>query len=57
MTAPVVVSVFVNPTQFAAGEDFDAYPQDLARDADLAREAGTTILYAPAIAEVYPPGF
>ncbi len=53
----VVVSIFVNPAQFAPGEDFDRYPRDLARDADLAREAGTDILYAPEARDVYPPGF
>jgi pantoate--beta-alanine ligase len=53
----VVMSVFVNPTQFAPGEDFARYPRDLARDSDLAREAGTAILYAPEAREVYPGGF
>jgi pantoate--beta-alanine ligase len=53
----VVVSVFVNPAQFAPGEDFDRYPRDLARDADLARKAGTDLLYAPEREDVYPPGF
>ena len=53
----VVMSLFVNPAQFEPGEDFQRYPRDLARDADLAREAGTQILYAPEEREVYPPGF
>jgi pantoate--beta-alanine ligase len=53
----VVVSVFVNPTQFGPSEDFEAYPRDEARDAALAAEAGTDILYAPPVAEVYPDGF
>ena len=53
----VVMSLFVNPAQFGPGEDFQRYPRDLARDADLAREAGTQILYAPEEREVYPPGF
>jgi len=52
----VVVSVFVNPAQFGPGEDFERYPRDLPRDADLARAAGAQILYAPEAAEVYPPG-
>jgi pantoate--beta-alanine ligase len=56
-SARVVASVFVNPSQFAPGEDFHRYPRDLARDADLAREAGADILYAPEADEVYPPGF
>lgn len=53
----VVMSLFVNPAQFGPGEDFQRYPRDLARDADLAREAGTQILYAPEERDVYPPGF
>jgi len=57
MSTLVVMSVFVNPTQFAPGEDFARYPRDLARDSDLAREAGTAILYAPEAREVYPAGF
>ena len=57
VSSRVVVSVFVNPAQFAPGEDFDRYPRDLARDADLAREAGADLLYAPGRGEVYPPGF
>jgi pantoate--beta-alanine ligase len=53
----VVVSVFVNPAQFAAGEDFERYPRDEARDAALAEEAGADLLFAPAVEELYPPGF
>jgi len=53
----VVMSLFVNPAQFGPGEDFHRYPRDLARDADLAREEGTRILYAPEEREVYPAGF
>jgi pantoate--beta-alanine ligase len=53
----VVASVFVNPTQFAPHEDFDAYPRGEARDATLLGEAGCHLLYAPAAAEIYPPGF
>lgn len=52
----VVASVFVNPTQFAPHEDFDAYPRDEARDAALLAEAGCSLLFAPAVAEMYPPG-
>ncbi|MEO8115920.1 MAG: pantoate--beta-alanine ligase, partial [Phenylobacterium sp.] len=53
----VVSSVFVNPTQFAPHEDFDAYPRDEARDAELLGEAGCALLFAPSVAEMYAPGF
>ena len=53
----VVASVFVNPTQFAPGEDFEAYPRDEARDATLLESAGCDMLYAPAASEMYPDGF
>jgi pantoate--beta-alanine ligase len=55
--ATVVMSLFVNPTQFAATEDLDAYPRDEARDAELARRAGVDLLFAPSYAEIYPEGF
>jgi len=53
----VVVSLFVNPTQFNDPSDLDSYPRDEARDAELAADAGADLLFAPAPAEVYPPGF
>ena len=53
----VVVSLFVNPTQFLEGEDFGSYPRDEAGDATLAAESGVDLLYAPTVGEVYPPGF
>jgi pantoate--beta-alanine ligase len=53
----VVVSLFVNPAQFAAGEDLDAYPRDEARDAALAAGHGADLLFAPPVEEVYPEGF
>jgi len=53
----VVMSLFVNPTQFAAGDDLDSYPRDEQADAELARGAGVDLLFAPSVAEMYPPGF
>jgi pantoate--beta-alanine ligase len=55
-TERVVASVFVNPTQFAPHEDFEAYPRDEAGDAALLEAAGCDLLYAPTVAEMYPPG-
>jgi pantoate--beta-alanine ligase len=53
----VVASLFVNPTQFASGEDLESYPRDEERDAQLAEEAGLDALFVPPLDEVYPPGF
>ena len=53
----VVMSLFVNPTQFGPGEDLDRYPRDEARDAELAAEVGVDLVYAPPVGEVYPEGF
>ena len=53
----VVVSLFVNPTQFNDPADLTRYPRDEARDAELARSAGVDVLFAPDVAEVYPDGF
>ncbi|MEA2365294.1 MAG: pantoate--beta-alanine ligase [Thermoleophilaceae bacterium] len=53
----VVVSLFVNPAQFAPGEDLDAYPRDEERDAALAEAEGVDVLFAPPVEEVYPDGF
>ena len=53
----VVVSLFVNPTQFAAHEDLSTYPRDEQRDAALAEAEGVDVLFAPEPAEIYPDGF
>jgi pantoate--beta-alanine ligase len=53
----VVVSLFVNPSQFNERADLERYPRNQERDAELAREAGADVLFAPAVEEVYPAGF
>jgi pantoate--beta-alanine ligase len=53
----LVVSLFVNPTQFGSGEDFERYPRDKESDAETARRAGVDILFSPGPEEVFPPGF
>jgi pantoate--beta-alanine ligase len=53
----VIVSLFVNPTQFNDQADLAAYPRDEARDARMAGDAGVDVLFAPSVEELYPPGF
>jgi pantoate--beta-alanine ligase len=53
----VVMSLFVNPTQFRPGEDLERYPRDEERDLELAAGAGADVVYAPPVEEVYPEGF
>jgi pantoate--beta-alanine ligase len=52
----VIVSVFVNPTQFGPGEDYARYPRDLAADLALLRRVHADVVFAPEVADVYPPG-
>ncbi len=53
----VVVSVFVNPTQFGPEEDIDSYPRDFERDIDVLAGHGVDIVFAPDPAQMYPPGY
>src|SRR5581483_9224456 len=54
--ATVVLSLFVNPTQFGPNEDYARYPRDLEHDRAVAAAAGVDVLWVPAVEDVYPPG-
>lgn len=52
----VVVSIFVNPTQFGPGEDFERYPRTFDNDLELLRQQNVTYVFAPSVNELYPSG-
>ncbi len=53
----LIISIFVNPTQFGKGEDYQEYPRDLARDKKLARKVGADVIFTPKTSLMYPSGY
>lgn len=52
-----MISIFVNPTQFDEGEDYNEYPRDLDRDIDIAKDRGVDLTFVPPVSEMYPEGY
>ena len=53
----VVVSIFVNPLQFGPGEDYERYPRDISRDAEICQKEGVNAIFVPSLEEMYPQGY